>query len=164
MAYILGIFFVTMAFSRCLMDELFDALGIVPNLAGGQTATEQTYFELNYTFYLNLIAFALSGFLLYVYDRGLSAPGQYSDPVCGMRTDDDGPTATHDDEMYYFCSESCKRVFTDDPSNYADVRPAAAPTGGQSHDHDRTHPTDTHPGGCSLLDLHVVHRRDRDRN
>ena len=61
MAYILGIFFVTMAFSRFLMDELFDALGIVPNLAGGQTATEQTYFELNYTFYLNLIAFALSG-------------------------------------------------------------------------------------------------------
>ena len=61
MAYILGIFFVTMAFSRFLMDELFDALGIVPNLAGGQTATEQTDFELNYTFYLNLIAFALSG-------------------------------------------------------------------------------------------------------
>jgi YHS domain-containing protein len=164
MAYILGVFFLTMAFSGFLMEELFDALGIVPNLAGGRTATEQTYFEFNYTFYLNLIAFALSGFLLYVYDRGLGAPGQYSDPVCGMRTDDDGPTATHDDEMYYFCSESCKRVFTDDPSNYADVRPAAAPTGGQSHDHNRTHPTDTHPGGCSLLDLHVVHRRDRDRN
>jgi len=43
------------------------------------TASEQTYFELNYTFYLNLIAFALSGFLLYVYRRGLgstrSVPG-----------------------------------------------------------------------------------------
>ena len=72
-----------MAFSGFLMEELFDALGIVPNLAGGQTATEQTYFEFNYTFYLTLIAFALSGFLLYVYRRSLGAPGQYSDPVCG---------------------------------------------------------------------------------
>jgi uncharacterized membrane protein YraQ (UPF0718 family) len=136
MAYILGVFFVTMAFSGFLMEELFDALGIVPNLAGGETATEQTYFELNYTFYLNLIAFALSGFLFYVYRRGLGAPGQYRDPVCGMRTDEDGPTVTHDGETYYFCSASCKRVFTDDPDDYADVHSVAAPTGGQAHDHD----------------------------
>jgi uncharacterized membrane protein YraQ (UPF0718 family) len=136
MAYILGVFFVTMAFSGFLMEELFDALGIVPNLAGGQTATEQTYFELNYTFYLNLIAFVLSGFLLYVYRRGLGAPGQYRDPVCGMRTDEDGPTVTHDGETYYFCSASCKRVFTNDPDDYTDVHPIVAPTGGQAHDHD----------------------------
>jgi len=56
------------------MELLFDALGIVPNLAGGETATEQRYFEVNYTFYLNLVAFGLSGFLLYVYRRGLGAP------------------------------------------------------------------------------------------
>lgn len=136
MAYILGVFFVTMAFSGFLMEVLFDALGIVPNLAGGETATEQTYFELNYTFYLNLIAFALSGFLFYVYRRGLGAPGQYRDPVCGMRTDEDGPSTTHDGETYYFCSASCKRVFTDDPDDYADVHSVAAPTGGQAHDHD----------------------------
>jgi uncharacterized membrane protein YraQ (UPF0718 family)/YHS domain-containing protein len=136
MAYILGVFFVTMAFSGLLMEELFDALGIVPNLAGGQTATEQTYFELNYTFYLNLIAFALSGFLFYVYRRGLGAPGQYRDPVCGMRTGADGPSLTHDGETYYFCSESCKRVFTDDPDDYSDVHPVVSPTGRQAHDHD----------------------------
>jgi len=75
MLYILGVFFVTMAFTGFLMELLFDALGIVPNLAGGETATDRTYFERNYTFYLNLIAFALSGFLLYVYRRGLGAPG-----------------------------------------------------------------------------------------
>jgi len=61
MLYILGVFFVTMAFTGFLMELLFDALGIVPNLAGGETATDRTYFERNYTFYLNLIAFALSG-------------------------------------------------------------------------------------------------------
>ena len=136
MGYILAVFFVTMAFTGFLMELLFDALGIVPNLAGGQTATEQTYFELNYTFYLNLVAFALSGFLLYVYRRGLGAPGQYRDPVCGMRTDAEGPTVTHDDETYHFCSEHCKQTFESTPGEFADVSPMASTMGvSEGHDH-----------------------------
>ena len=134
MLYILGVFFVTMAFTGFLMELLFDALGIVPDLAGGETATEQTYFELNYTFYLNLVAFALSGFLLYVYRRGLGAPGRYRDPVCGMRTDDDGPSASHEGATYYFCSKACERTFEADPTAFADQRPEIA-----SHDHDHDH-------------------------
>jgi len=136
MAYILGVFFVTMAFSGFLMEQLFGLFGIVPNLAGGQTASEQTYFELDYTFYLNLIAFALSGFLLYVYRRGLGAPGRYRDPVCGMRTDDDGPSVTLDGETYYFCSEACRRAFDRRPAKYARQAPQMAGSGaGASHDH-----------------------------
>ena len=123
MLYILGVFFVTMAFTGFLMELLFDALGIVPDLAAGETATEQTYFELNYTFYLNLIAFALSGFLIYVYRRGIGAPGQYRDPVCGMRTDDEGPSASHDGMTYYFCSKTCKRTFEEEPTEFADQSP-----------------------------------------
>ena len=133
MLYILGVFFVTMAFTGFLMELLFDALGIVPDLAGGETATEQTYFELNYTFYLNLIAFALSGFLLYVYRRGLGAPGQYRDPVCGMRTDDSEPSATHDGETYYFCSQTCKETFEKDPDEFVHQHPEAGTS--QDHDH-----------------------------
>ena len=131
MLYILGVFFVTMAFTGFLMELLFDALGIVPDLAGGETATEQTYFELNYTFYLNLIAFGLSGFLLYVYRRGLGAPGQYRDPVCGMRTDDDGPSASHEGTTYYFCSSACKRRFEENPTAFAGQSPQVT-----THDHD----------------------------
>ncbi|TKX79214.1 YHS domain-containing protein [Halorubrum sp. SD626R] len=131
MLYILGVFFVTMAFTGFLMELLFDALGIVPDLAGGETATEQTYFKLNYTFYLNLIAFALSGFLLYVYRRGLGAPGQYRDPVCGMRTDDSEPSATHDGETYDFCSQTCKETFEKDPDEFVHQHPEA----GTSQDH-----------------------------
>ena len=123
MLYILAVFFVTMAFTGFLMELLFDALGIVPDLAGGETATEQTYFTVDYTFYLNLVAFGLSGFLLYVYKRGLGAPGQYRDPVCGMRTDDSGPHASHDGETYYFCSDTCRRAFEDEPAVFADVDP-----------------------------------------
>ncbi|MEF8826176.1 MAG: YHS domain-containing protein, partial [Halapricum sp.] len=99
-----------------------------------ETATEQTYFELNYTFYLNIVAFALSGFLLYVYRRGLGAPGQYRDPVCGMRTDDDGPSATHEGTTYYFCSNTCKRTFEGDPETFADQSPRIT-----GHDHDHEH-------------------------
>ncbi|MFO7927018.1 MAG: permease [Halobacteriota archaeon] len=136
MLYILGVFFVTMAFTGFLMELLFDALGIIPDLAGGETATEQTYFELNYTFYLNLIAFGLSGFLLYVYRRGLGAPGQYRDPVCGMRTDDSGPSLTHDGETYYFCSDHCKRSFEKRPSEFAHQHPQRSSAGeSQNHEH-----------------------------
>ncbi|WP_137285876.1 permease [Halorussus salinisoli] len=136
MLYILGVFFVTMAFTGFLMEELFDVLGIVPDLAGGQTATEQEYFELNYTFYLNIIAFALSGFLLYVYRRGLGAPGQYRDPVCGMRTDDSGPSVIHDGDTYYFCSKACKRSFETNPPAFSHKHPEISEGGAtQSHDH-----------------------------
>jgi len=136
MLYILGIFFVTMAFTGFLMEELFDVFGIVPNLAGGETAAEQTYFELNYTFYLNVVAFALSGFLLYVYRRGLGAPGQYRDPVCGMRTDDSGPRLTHEGKTYYFCSQRCKQSFESHPTEFTDQHPRVSEGGAsQSHDH-----------------------------
>ncbi|RXK51133.1 permease [Halorientalis pallida] len=133
--YILAVFFVTMAFTGFLMEQLFDTLGIVPNLAGGETATEQTYFELNYTFYLNLVAFALSGFLLYVYRRGLGAPGQYRDPVCGMRTDDEGPSASHDGDSYYFCSDTCRRAFRETPAAYTDRSPTVSSGHGAGHEH-----------------------------
>ena len=136
MLYIFGVFFVTMAFTGFLMEELFDALGIVPSLAGGQTAAEQTYFELDYTFYLNLVAFALSGFLLFVYRRGLGAPGQYRDPVCGMRTDDSGPSLTYDGETYYFCSSRCKQSFEKRPAEFAHESPHVSGTGAsESHEH-----------------------------
>ncbi|WP_254762519.1 permease [Natrinema marinum] len=133
MLYILAVFFVTMAFTGFLMELLFDALGIVPNLAGGETATERTYFELNYTFYLNLVAVAFSGFLLYVYRRGLGAPGRYRDPVCGMRTDDDGPSATHDGDTYYFCSTACERAFEASPAEFASASPRVSEAGDHEH-------------------------------
>jgi len=63
--------------------------------------------------------YAPSGFFLYVYRRGIDAPGQYRDPVCGIRIDDSGPSLTHDDETYYFCSNRCKRSFENHPTEFA---------------------------------------------
>ncbi|MFD1514386.1 permease [Halomarina rubra] len=135
MVYILAVFFVTMAFTGFLMEELFDAVDIVPNLASGQTASEQSYFELNYTFYLNVLAFSLSGFLLYVYRRGLGALGHYRDPVCGMRTDERGPTVTHDGQTYYFCSNRCKQSFEEHPEEFTPQFSSVSSTSLQGHGH-----------------------------
>lgn len=133
MLYILGVFFVTMAFSGFLMELLFNTLNIIPNLAGGETATEKSYFKVDYTFYLNLIAFVFSGFLLYVYRRGLGAPGRYRDPVCGMRTDDSDISSAHDGETYYFCSQRCKQSFERNPTEFAHAHPEASTSQGHGH-------------------------------
>ena len=43
------------------------------------------------------------------------------DPVCGMEVDTSNPpggTAEHDGTTYYFCDESCRLDFVQDPSNF----------------------------------------------
>jgi len=44
------------------------------------------------------------------------------DPVCGMAVDESraAATATHKGQTYYFCSESCKNKFLQDPTRYTD--------------------------------------------
>ena len=43
------------------------------------------------------------------------------DPVCGMAVEESKAvsTATHEGTTYYFCSESCKEKFLQDPGRYA---------------------------------------------
>lgn len=49
---------------------------------------------------------------------GLGAPGQHRDPVCGVRTDDGGPSIIHDGETYYFCSKWGKQSVEDEPRQF----------------------------------------------
>lgn len=119
MLYILAVFFVTMALTGVLMELFFDLFGLVPNVATeAADPTEQTYFELDYTFVLNAVFLGISGFLFWVYWRGLGAPGEHRDPICGMRADEDGPTMTYDGQTYYFCSETCRNAFEENPQTY----------------------------------------------
>jgi YHS domain-containing protein len=47
------------------------------------------------------------------------------DPVCGMDVNEDNPPAKtqYDGAIYYFCSETCRTTFEEDPEEY--IRPAA---------------------------------------
>ena len=44
------------------------------------------------------------------------------DPVCGMSIEESKAAATvaHQGRTYYFCSESCRSKFLQDPQRYAD--------------------------------------------
>lgn len=43
-----------------------------------------------------------------------------TDPVCLMKVnmDENALSYSHEGETYYFCSESCKEQFKQDPQNY----------------------------------------------
>lgn len=117
MLYVFAVFFVTMAFSGFLMEQLFVALDIVPEVVEGESATAKSYFQLDYTLWLNLVALGLSGFLYGVYRKGLGAPGE-RDAVCGMKAGKDAPTATHNGRTFRFCSPSCRRRFERHPERF----------------------------------------------
>jgi YHS domain-containing protein len=48
-------------------------------------------------------------------------PIMTKDPVCGMAIEESkaAATATHEGTTYYFCSQSCKEKFLQDPGRYA---------------------------------------------
>lgn len=118
MFYILGVFFVTMALSGFAMEELFKFLEIVPDVTEGESAFNKDYFQLDYTFVMNMIVFGMSGFLYYARWRGLSAQGTHRDPICGMRAEDKTLSTEFNGETYYFCSEGCKQKFEERPDYY----------------------------------------------
>jgi YHS domain-containing protein/uncharacterized membrane protein YraQ (UPF0718 family) len=123
MLYIFGVFFLTMAASGFLMEELFALLGIIPDVVAGQGATEQEYFTLDYTFWLNLVAVGLSAFLYWTYRT--KPRGPYRDPVCGMLVPGDAVAVEVEAETYRFCSERCRSRFQRGPARYG---PAGAST------------------------------------
>lgn len=47
----------------------------------------------------------------------------YLDPVCGMKVDPDRNRImfTHQMRSYYFCAESCRKAFAENPEKYLDV-------------------------------------------
>lgn len=119
MLYIFVVFFVTMATSGFLMEQLFSVLHIVPEVVEGESATARSYFALDYTFWLNLLALGLSGGLYWMYRRGLGAGDGGRDAICGMGVGEDAPTTEVDGEVYRFCSESCRTKFERSPERYA---------------------------------------------
>lgn len=121
MLYIFAIFFVTMATSGFLMEQLFSLLNIIPEVVPGESAMARNYFTVDYKFWLNLVALGLSGSLYWMYRRGLGTADGDRDSVCGMGVGEDAPTAEVDGQVYRFCSEGCRKKFERSPERYVEV-------------------------------------------
>jgi uncharacterized protein len=111
-----------MALTGFLIGQLFGYLGLVPQVVGEADPTAQTFFDFDFTFVMNTVFLTLSAFLLFVYWRGIGAPSEHRDPICGMRVETDDRSVEHDGMIYRFCSRSCQRTFEENPEHYVDAR------------------------------------------
>lgn len=53
---------------------------------------------------------------------GKGVKAMTKDPVCGMEVEEGKICSEYKEKMYYFCSETCKTTFEQDPEKYAQKR------------------------------------------
>ena len=72
---------------------------------------------------------------------------RYTDPVCGMSTDQEGKFIRHehDGKSYYFCSEHCLTTFKNDPDKFTDKKKEAPPAVEHTHDGSQLYTCPMHP-------------------
>ena len=102
---------------------------------------------------------------------------QYTDPVCGMSTDQDGKFIhhKHDGKSYYFCSEHCLAKFKTEPDKFTGKKVTAPPTVKHTHDSSQVYTCPMHPevekqgpGSCPkcgmALEPRTVSLTEEDKN
>ena len=72
---------------------------------------------------------------------------QYTDPVCGMSTDQEGKFIhnKHDGKSYYFCSEHCLTTFKTDPEKFTGKKEKAPSAVKHTHDSSQVYTCPMHP-------------------
>jgi len=72
---------------------------------------------------------------------------RYTDPVCGMSTDQEGQFIHHqyDGKSYYFCSGRCLTKFKADPEKFTGREEKAPPAVEHTHDGSRVYTCPMHP-------------------
>jgi len=72
---------------------------------------------------------------------------QYTDPVCGMSTDQEGKFIhyKHDGKDYYFCSDHCLATFTTDPDKFAGKKEEAPSAVKHTHNSSPVYTCPMHP-------------------
>ena len=121
---ITALMFVTMILAAIVVDLVFSALGLIPEV---RPTTSDVFgsIQLDYKLVLNVFAT-----LIFITLIGLTVRGGATDPVCGMSVD--RATARrleHDGQTHFFCSEHCQATF-------------AARVSGREEAHDGGHPDD----------------------
>ena len=103
---ITALMFVTMVAAALIVDVVFRALGLIPDV---RPTTEDVFgsIEVDYKLVLNVLAAFVFAALF-----GLTLRRGATDPVCGMTVDRRRAlTAEHDGHTYYFCSDGCRSRF-----------------------------------------------------
>ena len=112
-------FWAVMSTAGLVTDLLFRAVGIDAPTRKSEIAP--SHFAWNYTSFLNLVAIAVSGVVVWL-ARQRDTGGSYAqDPVCGMQVEKAHPGATleHEGSTVYFCAPRCAERFAKDPGRYA---------------------------------------------
>jgi uncharacterized protein len=113
-ARIVGLMFVTIVIAALIVDGLFAAAGLIPDVrpAGSDIFGEV---KVDYKLFLNVLATATFAALF-----ALTLRRGATDPVCGMHIDRAcAPTREAGGRTYWFCSENCAKTFdTSDPVRY----------------------------------------------
>jgi uncharacterized protein len=69
-AWITGIFYLSMALTGIIVDLLFRAFGLVPQSSEIMPVMDMTFFQINYTFWLNMIFITLAAGLVWLAKTG----------------------------------------------------------------------------------------------
>ncbi len=143
------VFWAVMAAAGLIVEGLFGATGLVPNVRPKQIVG--TSFRWNYTSVLNIVFLAVFSVLYLLYrnrERLGGGQGYALDPVCGMQvqTANAPASADHDGRTFHFCSDRCQERFMADPHRFAakDARPVGMEEPGKSA---AVGPEDDHGGG-----------------
>lgn len=64
--YILSALLVALIASSILLHYGFELMGVLPKVQSGKSATEQSFFKINYTFFLNIAFLIVSGFMVWL--------------------------------------------------------------------------------------------------
>ncbi len=105
-ARIVGLMFVTIVIAALIVDGLFDAAGLIPQV---RPTRAEVFGEVtvDYTLVLNVLATLAFAALL-----GLTRRRGAIDPVCGMRVDrTQAIVRVADGRTHWFCSEGCAETF-----------------------------------------------------
>ncbi|MGC1185687.1 MAG: permease [Candidatus Dormiibacterota bacterium] len=117
---LVGTFWLVMSAAGLASQYLFRALGAIPPSRPHQIALHALGWNL--TSGLDVLALLLFGTTWLISRRGPGAlPLEISrDPVCGMQVDRTvAPVLLrHHDQVFYFCSESCRDRFLNDPDRF----------------------------------------------
>jgi Cu+-exporting ATPase len=81
------------------------------------------------------------------YHQSKEGKNEYTDPVCGMSTDQEGQFIQHkhDGKSYYFCSENCLTKFKTDPEKFTGKKEEAPSAVKHTHDGSRVYTCPMHP-------------------